>query len=339
MLAAQFTTRVGDFEILATVEVSDSEIVAIVGPNGAGKSTILRAVAGLQPLKTGSIVVDEEPWEDVDRGIRLSPESRRVGLVPQDGLLFPHLTIADNVAFGARSAELADRWLAQVGLTTRAGSRPGDLSGGQRQLVAVARALAREPRVLLLDEPLASVDASHRPEVRKIVREQLRATPTIRLIVTHDAVEAAALADRIIVLEAGRITQVGTLHDLRNRPRSEYVAALVGVNYFRGIAREGTIAVEPRGTLIAAQDIDGEVLATIHPRAVALHTTRPTGSPRNVFALSVASVEPSLDRVRIELTGELPLVAEVTHAGSRGLGIGTHVWGAIKASEVMVYPR
>ena len=337
MLEAGFSARAGSFELQASLQAADSEIVAVVGPNGAGKTTLLRAIAGLHPLAIGAIRVDGRAWEDPARGLRLSPERRSVGLVPQDGLLFPHMTVAENVAFG--SADGSASWLEQVGLAHRSESLPSELSGGQRQLVALARALARMPRVLLLDEPLASVDAAQRPEVRRILRDQLQAVRSARLVVTHDAIEAAALGDRVVVLEEGRVSQVGTPQELRVHPRSEYVAALVGVNFFRGVAVGGAIDVEPTGRLIAADPVDGQVLATIHPRAVALHTERPEGSPRNVLECRVTGIEPSLERVRIELLGEVALVAEVTPEGAGALAVGDRVWASIKASEVMVYPR
>lgn len=339
MLSVVLSATAGEFKLEAGLDARDDEIVAVVGPNGAGKTTLLRAIAGLQRLETGRVTVAGEVWEDVGTGIRLGPEQRAVGLVPQNGMLFPHMSVAENVAFGTGARGRSDVWLERVGLADRAASMPDELSGGQQQLVSLARALARQPRVLLLDEPLASVDAAQRPAVRRILREQLRGFPAARLVVTHDAVEAAALGDRVVVLEDGGITQMGTPQQLRAAPRSQYVAALVGVNFFRGSAVHGQIDVDPSGRLVSADLIDGEVLATVHPRAVALHRHRPSGSPRNVLDCRIVGIEPTMERVRVELVGDLALVAEVTRSGAGTIEVGDQVWASFKASEVTVYPR
>ncbi|NNC91443.1 MAG: ABC transporter ATP-binding protein [Acidimicrobiia bacterium] len=339
MLICEATATRNGFTLEVNLEASSDEIIAIVGPNGAGKTTLLRILAGLEPIADGRLLVDGEVWEDPIAGIRRPPEQRRVGYVPQAGLLFPHLSVHENVAFGVTDPDQADRWLERLGLQDLARAGPAELSGGQTQLVALARAQVREPAVLLLDEPMASVDAAHRAAVRRILRRELQDSRGYRILVTHDPLEAAALADRVVVLDEGRVTQVGTIDDLRTRPRSGYVAELVGMNFFAGEAAGGTIALPNGARLISASVPDGAVLATVHPRAVSLYSEQPTGSPRNVWQAMVASIEPSLDQVRIHVTGPIDMVAEVTHAGAATFSEGKEGWVAGKASEVAGYPR
>lgn len=328
------------FELELELEISPEEIIAVVGPNGAGKSTMLRVLAGLLPLHSGRLTVDGQVWENTTDGTRLPAEMRDIGFVPQTGLLFPHLTVLENVLFGlAGDRQAARESLARFGLESLAQLRPDQLSGGQAQLVSFARAQARHPAVLLLDEPLASVDAPNRAAVRRIIRRELRDTPGYRILVTHDPLEAAALADRVIVLDSGRVTQVGTIDELRSRPRSRYVAELVGMNFFSGEAAAGTITLENGSHLVSASVPDGAAMATVHPRAISLYFERPSGSPRNVWLGTIASIEPSLEQVRIHLTGPIDVVAEVTRAGAEAFSEGDPVWAAIKASEVSGYPR
>jgi molybdate transport system ATP-binding protein len=322
-----------------SLEATTNEILAVVGPNGAGKSSLLRLLAGLDPLDSGQVVVDGDVWEDPAASVRRFPEHRSVGYVPQAGLLFPHLSVRDNVAFGAVRPGDADDWLTRLGLAALADAKGSELSGGQAQLVALARAQVRRPALLLLDEPLASVDASNRAAIRRILRRELQDSPGYRILVTHDPLEAAALADRIVVLDGGRVTQDGTIDDLRTHPRSSYVAELVGMNFFSGEAAEGTITLSDGGTIVSASGLDGPALATVHPRAVSLYLARPNGSPRNVWLGRIVSVEPSLEQVRVHVTGEVDLVAEVTHAGAAAFSEGDEVWVAVKASEVLAYPR
>ena len=340
MLVANLEVRRGAFTFQAGFEALNDEIVAVVGPNGSGKTSMLRAVAGLEPLRTGSLRSGSAVWEDTEHGIRLSPEDRSVGYVPQAGLLFRHMSVLDNVAFASGGDEsVARNWLEKLGLDALADLRPAQLSGGQVQLVSLARALAREPEVLLLDEPLASVDAANRSDVRRQLRQQLRQTAAVRMIVTHDAVEAAAIADRILVVDEGRITQRGTIDELLTHPRSSYVAELVGVNFYSGIARDGSVEVQGGGTIHAGHAVSGDVNVTVHPRAVALHIDKPTGTPRNVWPGTVRAIEPSLDHVRVTVEGQLRVVAEVTREGAELLSESGPVWVSIKASEVNSFPR
>jgi molybdate transport system ATP-binding protein len=337
MLDATIRTDIAGLDVHLTATAGQT--VVVVGPNGAGKTTLLRALAGLVPA-AGPILLD---------GVDLAPvdaERRPVGVVFQDHVLFPHLSARENVAFGLRchgatrrvARKQADAWLARVGLADHASHRPGALSGGQAQRVALARALATSPRLLLLDEPLAALDATTRATTRRDLVLRLRAHDGVRIVVTHDPVEALALADRLVVLEAGCVVQEGTADDIRVRPRSRYVADLVGVNLFHGVARAGVLAL-PDAVLVAAEPLDGPAFAVVHPSAVALHRARPEGSPRNVWPGRVAALDHDGERVRVTVEGVVPLSADVTKAGAEALTLtpGTEVWASVKATEVAIY--
>jgi molybdate transport system ATP-binding protein len=338
----------GALELEMAFEIAEGEVVALLGPNGAGKTTLLRAIAGLVPIESGRVLLDGQVLEDTSTKSYVPTEDRSIGVVFQDYLLFPHLSVADNVAFGLRArgaprSEATTRamaWLEQVGLARYARSRPSTLSGGERQRVALARALASNPRLLLLDEPLAALDASMRAEVRRDLKRHLASFRGLRLVVTHDPLEAATLADRMIVMEKGRHVQTGTPAEVTARPRSKYVADLVGVNLLRGEANHGSVAT-PGGIVVAASDaVSGDVFAVIHPRSISLHRERPHGSPRNVWAGRPDGIELLGDRVRVRVVGEVPLVAEVTPAAlaELELGRGGDLWLSFKATEVIVYP-
>ncbi len=364
-LVVQVRAQAGDLRLDVDLAVDAGEVVAVVGPNGAGKSTLLRVVAGLHRPSAGQVTLDGRFLDGPDG--HLDPSLRGVGVVFQDHLLFGHLSAAENVAFGPRArgwprataGEEARRWLDAVGLADRGGDRPGQLSGGQQQRVALARALAGGPACLLLDEPLSALDAETRTEVRSVLRRHLGAFAGPVLLVTHEPVEALALADRLVVLEDGRITQAGTPEEVARRPRSAWVARLVGINLLHGTAAGDRVAVDGGGE-VQAPDVPpaGRVLATVHPRAVALHRQRPTGSPRNVWQGHVADVEIAGDRVRVAVTGQPSetvgtrqpsetvgtrqpsIVAEVTPAALADLDLaaGGEVWVAFKAADVDVYP-
>jgi molybdate transport system ATP-binding protein len=276
------------------------------------------------------------------------PERRSVGVVFQDYLLFPHLSVRENVAFGLRSRgsprsaarQRADEWLARVGLPDHGGDKPRQLSGGQAQRVALARALAPEPRLLLLDEPLAALDIGIRTELRRDLRTHLASFPGVRILVTHELLDAVALADRIIVLERGRVAQVGPIAEVAARPRSRYVADLVGINLLQGRAEGTQISLDSGGVIVTAEASRGDVYVAVHPNAVSLHLRHPEGSPRNVWRGRVHGTDLLGDRVRIHVDGEVPLVAEVTPAAVAELGLfdGTEVFTSVKATELSVYP-
>ncbi len=347
-LDASIRLTLGPLDLDMAFTVEEGEVVALLGPNGAGKTTLLRAVAGLVPFDSGHVRLDGKVLEDTATREYVPTERRPIGFVFQDYLLFPHLSVLENVAFGLRSrgvsrqaaADEAGRWLDRVGLKTYAGSRPSTLSGGQRQRIALARALAPDPRLLLLDEPLAALDATTRAEVRRDLKRHLDSFKGIRLVVTHDPLEAVALADRLIVMEHGHLVQTGTAAEVTEHPRSQYIADLVGVNLLRGEADHGSVTLA-NGQRIAAAAADlGNVFAVVHPRAVAIHRIHPEGSPRNVWPGRAASIELLGNRVRVRIDGEVPLVAEVTPAALRELDLieGGEVWLSFKATDVGVYP-
>jgi molybdate transport system ATP-binding protein len=347
-LEARVAVDLGSLALDVTLDAEPGHTVVLLGPNGAGKTTLLRVLAGLQALDAGRVAVDGEVLDDPASGAWTPTERRPIGFVFQDHALFPHLSAVENVAFGlrARGARRGDarrraqEWLERVGVASHAGARPRSLSGGQAQRVALARALVLEPRVLLLDEPLAALDASARVGTRRDLRGHLEEHQGARVVVTHDPVDAMTLGDRVVVLEAGRMVQAGTLADLRERPRSRYVADLVGVNLYRGHADRGRIQLPGSGELVAAGDASGEVFAVVHPRAVALHRRAPEGTPRNVWAGTVEHLDVEGDRVRVIVAGAVPVTAEVTPAAVAELGLTANaaVWASVKATEVNVYP-
>jgi molybdate transport system ATP-binding protein len=345
---ARVELTLGQLDLEVELTVATGELVVLLGPNGAGKTTLLRALAGLVALDAGRVVLDGEVLEDTDVAVRVPTERRPIGFVFQDYLLFPHLSALENVAFGLRArgvpkAEARRRaatWLERVGLADHARSRPRALSGGQAQRVALARAMVTDPRLLLLDEPLAAMDAASRRDLRRDLRRHLASFDGTRLLVTHDPLEAMTMADRLLVLEGGRVTQTGTPGEVSAQPRSRYVAELVGVNLFRGRAAGHTVRLAAGATLVVADHHDGEVFAAVHPHAVAVHRHPPEGSPRNVLAGTAETLEAAGDRVRVQMAGAVPIVAEVTPAaaGELRLADGGPVWASIKATEITVYP-
>jgi molybdate transport system ATP-binding protein len=347
-LEARIVRTLGTFRLDVDVTAKSGETMAVLGPNGSGKTTLFRCLAGLLPIDEGRIVLDGQPLDDVSEALFVRPERRPVGVVFQDYQLFPNLSALENVAFGLRArrvpkAEARDRaaaWLGRVGLTDHAKHRPRALSGGQAQRVALARALATEPRLLLLDEPLAALDAGARGTVRRDLRQNLATFDGVRLLVTHDPVDAYALADRVVILERGSVVQAGTLTEVATRPRSRYIADLVGVNLLRGTGDDGAITTATGGRVVVAEPVHGEAFALIQPHSVALYTTLPEGSPRNVWALTVADIDRQTDRVRVRLAGEIPLVAEITAAALDVLTLqpGDRVWASVKATDVTAYP-
>jgi molybdate transport system ATP-binding protein len=342
-LDARIVVHRPDWTLDLALQVGDGEVVALLGPNGAGKTTALRVLAGLQPLDAGHVVVDGEPVTG------LPPARRGVGVVFQDHLLFPHLSALENVAFGPRARgvsaaaarETAREWLDRVGVGAHATARPRTLSGGQAQRVALARALAAEPRLLLLDEPLAALDARTRLAVRSDLRRHLASFGGAAVLVTHDPLDAMVLADRIVVVEDGAEVQAGTPAEVARRPRTEYVARLVGLNLLRGVAHGHRVEIDGGGALVTGDRSQGPVYAAFRPTAVAVYPERPDGSPRNVWPGLVTAAEPHGDAVRLQVDADgLPVLADCTAGAVAELGLvpGAAVWLSVKASEIEVYP-
>lgn len=347
MLSADIQLQLGKLDLAVALQAAPGEVVAVLGPNGAGKTTLLRAIAGLVPVAKGSVVLDGVVLEDTATRTYVPTERRPIGVVFQNYLLFPHLSALDNIAFGLRARgrgrdahAVARRWLERMDLAAYENAKPATLSGGQAQRIALARALATDPRLLLLDEPLAALDASTRVNVRHDLKRDLTQFEGVRILVTHDPLEAIALADRLVILEGGRILQSGTATEVTQRPRSRYVADLVGMNLMRGRASGGHIEIEGGGMLTAMDGADGEVFAVVHPRHVALYRTQPEGTPRNVWSGRITSLDQQGDRVRVTVAGAPSLVAEVTPAAVHELNLaeGGEVWVSLKAVEVEVYP-
>jgi len=340
--------RPGGFRLDARLQVAAGEVVALLGPNGAGKSTALRALAGLLPLGDGHITLDSRVLDRPADRILVPPERRPVGVVFQDYLLFPHLSAVDNVAFGPRhhgrttadARAVAAAWLDRVGLGAYARSKPRQLSGGQAQRVALARALAVDPALLLLDEPLAALDARTRLETRAQLHHHLAEHPGATLLVTHDPLDALVLADRLIIVEDGAVVQEGDAAAITARPRTEYVAQLVGLNLYRGNADGHTITVPGGFTLTAADAVRGDAFVAFPPSALALYPNRPDGSPSNTWPATITGVQRHGDYLRIQLAGPIEAAADITPAAAVRLHLapGQTVWAALKATETRAYP-
>jgi molybdate transport system ATP-binding protein len=348
-LDAAVRVRRGTLDLDVGLEIADGEVLAVLGPNGAGKSTLLRVVAGLLRPDAGRVAVDGAVWDDPAGGVHLPPHERALGMVFQDALLFPHLSVLDNVAFGLRTRgvrrpaarQAAGRWLARVGLEGLGDRRPDELSGGQAQRAALARALVGDPALLLLDEPLSALDARTRLTVRAELRRHLAEFAGSTVLVTHDPVDAMALADRVVVVEDGGVVQAGTPQEVSRAPRTDYVARLVGLSLLPGTGAGTSVHLDGGGEVAVAEETSGPVFAAVRPESVALYLSRPDGSPRNVWPARLVGATPHGATVRCELAGAVPLVADVTATAFAELGLvpGAEVWATVKASEVAVYAR
>ncbi len=348
-LDAHLVVQVGTLELDVALTVAAGELLALLGPNGAGKSTVLRTLAGLTPLEDGRVVIDGTVVDDPARDIFIAPERRPVGVVFQDYLLFEHMSVLENVAYGLRARGTARRdardaasaWLERVGLSAYAEQRPRALSGGQAQRAALARALATTPRLLLLDEPLAALDVGTRAAVRRDLRRDLESFEGMRVLVTHDPVDAYALADRVAIVEAGCIVQSGSLAEVTAPPRSRYVADLVGVNLVDGLVADGVLTTDSGARVVVADAEAGPSLAVIRPHSVTLTRDPPDGSSaRNTWAGTIIDIDRLGDRARVSLDGPIPLTAEIPVAALRELGLrpGDEVHATVKAVDIEVGP-
>jgi molybdate transport system ATP-binding protein len=317
-----------------------AETLALVGPSGAGKTTLLRAIAGLVRPSRGRIRAGGRTWFDSAAGIDLPPEERSVGLVFQEYALFPHLSVAENVRFGAAGAGRVEDALERLAIADLAHARPRELSGGERQRVALARALARRPDVLLLDEPLAALDASLRGGVRSYLRGLLADLGLPALLVTHDYADAVALAGRIGVLVGGRLVQVGSPRELLTAPATPFVADLVGGNLLFGRAAPRAdglteIALEDGARVLSTDDGTGEVALLVYPWEITLARAAGDDSSRNHLHGRVEELVPLGNRVRVRVG---PLTAEVTAASADRLGlrVGEPVVASFKATGTRI---
>lgn len=360
LLSAELTVQyLGGPTIQATLlRPSDTPSICVLfGPSGCGKTTILRCLAGLQRPSAGRIACGEQVWFDASRRIHLRPQARGIGLMSQDYALFPHLTVAQNVAYGlfrepsaARESRTADL-LRRFGLEELAARRPEETSGGQRQRVALARALAPRPRVLLLDEPLAALDEATRTTLRSELRRELRACGIPVLLVTHDRVEAMALADEVIVMRDGAVLQTGGVQTVFSRPVSAAVAQIVGVeNMLPGEvaeARDDLATVRVGGTHVVgmaneATQSGNKVFACFRPEEVVLAGERPAeSSVRNAWAATVLELVPEGPLVRVELQAGVQFTAFVTRHAAADLRLepGRMLYALLKAQSVHFVPR
>ena len=346
--------RVDARDVEVDLEVEPGSRVAVVGPNGAGKSTLVQVLAGLTRPDSGEVRIGGRL---VDGGrVHVPSHARGLALLSQRSLLFPHLSVAENGAFGPRARGVArrealataQRHLDAVGCGELAQRRPGQLSGGQQQRVALARALAGEPEAVLLDEPLAALDVGVAPEMRRLLRERL-AGQTV-LLVTHDLLDVLALAEEVVVVEGGRIVERGPVGDVLARPRTEFLARLVGLNLLTGVGLDADRLDLGAGLVLTGIAEDGAslargwpALATVEPAAVSIHLAAPGGSPRTVLPATVVALEPrgAIVRVTSLLPGGQSVRGDVTAASTVELDLrpGAEVLLGIKATQVRLYPR
>jgi molybdate transport system ATP-binding protein len=356
------TVERGTFRLDADLTAAPGEVLGVLGPNGAGKTTLLRALSGLDALTGGSIRLGDLVMDDAGTDTFVPPERRPVAMVFQNYRLFPHLDVRDNVAYAPRvqgagrrlARATADRWLERFDLSDLADRHLHQISGGQAQQVALARALAADPGLLLLDEPLSALDARTRMEVRAHLRRHLEQFTGPVLIITHDPLEAMIMADRLVVIENGRIVQQGSPAQVARQPATQYVARLVGLNLYAGTLEAatrrallddgGTFTVtlgDEEGQATAGALSSGRVLVGLRPSAITIHTAAPThASPRNVWRGTVAGLELLTDRVRVQVDATPPALVDISAAAVADLGLrpGTGVWLAAKATETEAYP-
>ncbi|GAB3031936.1 sulfate/molybdate ABC transporter ATP-binding protein [Mycobacterium bourgelatii] len=360
----QLRAVVADRNVDVEFSVSPGEVLAVLGPNGAGKSTALHVIAGLVRPDTGMVRLDDRTLTDTATGVHVPTHDRRVGLLLQNPLLFPHLTAAANVAFGPRSRRkpfrelrssraankaTALRWLREMNADQLAERKPRQLSGGQAQRVAIARALAAEPEVLLLDEPLTGLDVAAAAGIRGVLRGVVTKSGCAAVLITHDLLDVFALADRVMVMESGKIVEIGAAADVLAAPRSHFGARIAGVNLVSGtIGPDGTLRTEDgqawHGTTTHELTPGQRAVAVFAPAAVAVYRERPHGSPRNTVEVTIAELDSRGPDVRIrgpEQPGGAPGVAAtvtVDAATELRLTPGTNVWLSVKAHEVTLHP-
>jgi molybdate transport system ATP-binding protein len=331
-------------------DVPAGDVLAIVGPNGAGKSTAVHVTAGLLWPDTGMVRCGGRVLTDTSAGVQVPTHARRVGLLLQDPLLFPHLSVTANVAFSPRSSRAAAaRWLGEVGAEDLAERMPRELSGGQAQRVALARALAAEPDVLLLDEPLSGLDVTVAAAMRKVLRETLTRDNRSAVLITHDLLDVLTLADQVLVIESGRIVESGRTAMVLTSPRSRFGARFAGVNLVVGIlSADGTLTTPWgavwHGAQPTATTLGLPAVAVFAPSAVAVYRDRPRGSPRNTFEVTVGELDSRGPAIRVRAAeqpdGGPGVAADITaeSASELRLAPGDRVYFSVKAQEVTLHP-
>jgi len=357
MLAAELATRVGALELALALEIPAGRCLALAGPSGAGKTSVVRALAGLLTPARGRIACGGQTWLDTGRRVDVPPERRGCAVVFQDYALFGHLSAWRNVAYGMRGVARRERrgravaLLERLGIGALADARPGRLSGGERQRVALARALAQRPRALLLDEPLAALDARSAAAAGRELAALLRGLEVPALLVTHDFMEAALLADEVAVLDAGRIVQRDSATALAAAPASPFVADFTGAVVLTGRVRdEGSrpdglalVELDGGGTVSAISAARGAVAVAVHPWEIAIEPpgAPSAGSARNRLDVEIVTVTTVGERVRVGLAAPQPLAAELTRASAERLGLapGLRAVATWKAAATRLMPR
>jgi molybdate transport system ATP-binding protein len=348
VLRVEARTRLGALALDVALAVRPGECLALAGPSGAGKTSVLRVAAGLLRPERGLVEAAGETWLDTAGGVDVPPERRRCGYVFQEYALFPHLTAWQNVAYPLRGMPRRERRERALGLLERFGmhdladARPRTLSGGERQRVALARVLARDPGVLLLDEPLSALDPRTRAGAARELAAVLRDVDTPALLVTHDFAEAAQLGDRVGVIDAGRVIQEGTPSELAASPRSAFVADFTGAVVLTGVARSGPngltrVELDGGGEVTSTDPGEGPVAASVYPWEIAIEPASAAaapGSTQNHVRVEILSVTRIGNRVRLGLAGPQPLAAEITGVAADELGLraGARVIASWKAS-------
>lgn len=343
-----FPNRV--IEASAELELASDATLVVFGPSGSGKTTILRAIAGLDRPDEGMISFDGVTWFDSSRNVHVSPQDRLVGYLSQSYDLFPHLTVHENVRFGARDPDRAESLLGRFGISGLAGRRPANLSGGEKQRVALARAVAREPRLLLLDEPLSALDAPTREALRNELRSMIAEASAPAIVVTHDRNEALALGDTMAVVIDGRIVQTGPVENVFNRPISAEVARATGIETVLPVevvsSEPGLVLARHGATVIesAASTAKGHAraFALIRAADVTIDRERLDGiSARNQISGTIRSIANEEPLVRLHLDCGFDLIALITRRSFDDLALseGTSVVASIKASAIRLVPR
>jgi molybdate transport system ATP-binding protein len=332
----------------------DAAVTVLFGPSGAGKTTVLRCLAGLSLPDEGTIAFGGQTWSDSVRNFSVPSRQRKIGYVPQEYGLFPHLTVERNIAFGLRGASERKRsrtaemvaWLDLAGLEKRL---PRELSGGQQQRVALGRAVATRPALLLLDEPLGALDSPTRVRLRGELRQLLKQTGTPAVLVTHDRTDALALGDYLLVMSAGKLLQHGTVQDVFSRPTSFSVAEIVAVETVQPgrvleVGELVTIGVGDHKIIALPENLPAgttEVFVCIRAEDVVLVTGEVRGSPRNCFTATVRGLTIEGPMVNIELDCGFPLRALLTRQAIEELSLkpGERVQALVKAPNVHLIPR
>ena len=319
------------------LQLQHGEVIAVLGPNGAGKTSLLHALLGWLELESGWIMVDGEVIDSPDTDSYVPPQHRPFGMVFQDGLLFPHMSVEKNILFGAGKDFNLKPLAESLQASELLAKFPSELSAGERQRAAIARSLAARPKVLFLDEPFSALDIQGKRRGRSLLKEALAIGVSGCLMVTHDLVDAFTLADRVMIIEGGKLTQFDVPDRIRSRPGSEWIADLVGWNYYEGIG-EGSVVTLPHGTTIftAQDDLDGPTSISINPASVSIFKSQPSGSPRNSWLSSIQNIEILGGRARVSLVGEIDICADITTVAANELrqSISSEVWVSVKATEV-----